>query len=237
MAAYSTIPRRRWSMPFMSWNSRWRKLKGNSRMSRRAGLDQETVVEAATKLVDEEGIEQLSLSRLAERLGIRTPSLYNHVAGLPGLKHDLALYCLRDVLNHLLHSTIGKSRAEAIFAFANAYRAYARKTPGRYALTLQAPDPGDRELQAVAQQIIEVALVILEPYKLGEEEAIHAIRGLRSIVHVCFSLEGAGGFAMPVDLDASFHWLINVFVSGLDRPTVIGEQKRVTTGSEDPLSA
>src|SRR5207253_6471349 len=110
------------------------------------------------------------------------------------------------VLNHLLRATIGKSRAEAIYAFANAYRAYARATPGRYALTLQAPDPTDRELQAVAQQIIEVALAILAPYKLSEEEAIHAIRGLRSIVHGFISLEGAGGFAMPVDLDASFHW-------------------------------
>jgi len=206
-------------------------------MSRRAGLDQEAVVEAAAKLVDEEGIGQLSLGRLAERLGIRTPSLYNHVAGLPGLKHDLALYCLRDVLDRLLHATIGKSRAEAIFAFANAYRAYARKTPGRYALTLQAPDPGDRELQAVAQQIIEVALVILEPYKLSEEEAIHAIRGLRSIVHGFISLEGAGGFAMPVDLDASFHWLINVFVAGLDQPMMIGEQRRVITGNEDTVPA
>ena len=205
-------------------------------MSRRAGLDKATIVEAAAKLVDEEGIEQLSLGRLAESLGVRTPSLYNHVAGLPGLKHDLALYCLRDVLNHLLRATIGKSRAEAIFAFANAYRAYAWETPGRYALTLQVPDPGDRELQAVAQQIIEVALVILEPYKLSEEEAIHAIRGLRSIVHGFISLEGAGGFAMPVDLDASFHWLINLFIAGLDQPTMTDEQKHVT-GNEDLVSA
>ena len=130
------------------------------------------------------------------------------------------------MLHHLLRATIGKSRAEAIFAFANAYRAYARVTPGRYALTLQAPDPGDRELQAIAQQIIEVALAILAPYKLGEEEAIHAIRGLRSIVHGFISLEGAGGFAMPVDLDASFHWLINVFVAGLDRPSIFLDKRQ-----------
>jgi AcrR family transcriptional regulator len=206
-------------------------------MSHRVGLDQATVVEAAARLVDEEGIEQLSLGRLAERLGVRTPSLYNHIAGLPGLKHDLALYCLRDVLNRLLRATIGKSRAEAIFAFADAYRAYARETPGRYALTLQAPDPGDRELQAISQQIIEVALAVLAPYKLSEEEAIHAIRSLRSVVHGFISLEAAGGFAMPVDLDASFHWLINVFVAGLDRPTMTGEQKRVTTGNENPVPA
>jgi AcrR family transcriptional regulator len=152
-------------------------------MSRRAGLDHEAVVEAAAKLVDEEGIEQLSLGRLAERLGIRTPSLYNHVAGLPGLKHDLALYCLRDLLDNTIRATIGKSRTEAIVALADAYRSYARQAPGRYTLTQRAPDPGDQELQAVAQQVVDVVRAILVPYKLSDEDVIHAIRGLRSIVH------------------------------------------------------
>src|SRR5712692_579826 len=173
MAACSASPRQRWSMPSASWKSLWRKRKGNGRMSRRAGLDQETVVEAAAKLVDEEGIDQLSLGRLAERLGIRTPSLYNHVAGLPGLKHDLALYCLRDLLGHVTRATIGKSRAEAIVALADAYRLYARQTPGRYTLTQQAPDAGDRKSQAVAQQVVDVVRAILAPYRLSDEEDIH----------------------------------------------------------------
>jgi AcrR family transcriptional regulator len=191
-------------------------------MSRRAGLDHEAVVEAAAKLVDEEGIDQLSLGRLAERLGIRTPSLYNHVAGLPGLKHDLALYSLRDLLNHATRATIGKSRAEAIIGLADAFRSYARQTPGRYTLTQQAPDPGDHELQLVAQQVVDVVRAVLAPYGLSEEDAIHAIRGLRSIVHGFVSLEVIGGFGLPVDLDASFHWLINVFTAGLEQSTVTG---------------
>ena len=199
-------------------------------MSHRAGLDQASVVEAAVKLIDEEGIEQLSLGRLAERLGVRTPSLYNHVAGLPGLKHDLTLYCLHDLLDLILRSTVGKSRAEAIFALANAYRAYAREAPGRYALTVQAPDPGDQEVQALAQQLVDVVRAVLAPYRLSEEVAIHAIRGLRSIVHGFISLEVAGGFAMPVDLDASFYWLINLFIAGLSQPTVTGEKERIATG-------
>ena len=201
-------------------------------MSHRAGLDQASVVEAAVKLIDEEGIEQLSLGRLAERLGVRTPSLYNHVAGLPGLKHDLTLYCLHDLLDLILRATVGKSRAEAIFALANAYRAYAREAPGRYALTVQAPDPGDQEVQALAQQLVDVVRAVLAPYRLSEEDAIHAIRGLRSIVHGFISLEVAGGFAMPVDLDASFHWLINLFIAGLSQPTVTGEKERIATENE-----
>jgi len=194
-------------------------------MSHRVGLDQATVVEAAAKLVDEEGIEQLTLGRLAERLGVRTPSLYNHVAGLPGLKHDLALYCLHDLLDLILRATVGKSHAEAIFAFANAYRAYAREAPGRYTLTLQAPNPADQEVLAIAQQLVDVIRAVLAPYRLSEEDAIHAIRGLRSLVHGFVSLEGAGGFGMPVDQDASFHWLINLFIVGLSRSTVISDQE------------
>jgi len=161
-------------------------------MSRRVGLDQAAVVEAAAKLVDEEGIEQLSLSHLAKHLGVRTPSLYNHVTGLPGLKHDLALYCLRDLIDLITRATVGKSRSEAIIALANAYRSYAREAPGRYALTL-APDAGDQEVQALAQQTVDVLRAVLAPYRLGEEEAIHAIRSLRSIVHGFISLEVAGG--------------------------------------------
>lgn len=195
-------------------HNRWQKKKGNSSMSHRAGLDHATVIEAAAKLVDEEGIEQLTLGRLAERLGVRTPSLYNHVAGLPGLKHDLALHCLRDVLDHITHAAVGKSRAEAIFAFANAYLSYARETPGRYALTL-APDPDDHEVQTLAKQVVDVARAILAPYNLSEEDTIHAIRSLRSIVHGFILLKEASGFRMPVDPHASFHWLIKLFINGL----------------------
>jgi hypothetical protein len=136
-----------------------------------------------------------------------------------GVKRDLALYCQRQLLERLIRATIGKSGAEAIFALADAYRAYARERPGRYALTLQAPDPGDREMQAVAQELVDVGRAVLAPYRLSEEEAIHAIRSLRSIVHGFSSLELADGFGMPVELDASFHWLIELFVDGLEQKT------------------
>ena len=87
-------------------------------------------------------------------------------------------------------------------------------------------ESGDPELQAIAQQLVDVIRAVLAPYRLSEEDAIHAIRGMRSLVHGFISLEVAGGFGMPVDQDASFHWLIKLFIAGLDRPIVIDEQKR-----------
>ena len=184
-------------------------------MAHRAGLGRAAVVEAAARLVDEEGVEALSLGRLAERLGIRTPSLYNHVAGLPGLRHELAVYCARDLLDHLTRAVMGRSGAEAIRALADTYRAYGRDYPGRYAFTLRAPPADDEQMAALARQVLEVIQAALRPYHLSDENMIHAIRSLRSIVQGFVSLEIAGGFAMPVLLDDSFHWLIKLFIAGL----------------------
>lgn len=186
-------------------------------MTRRAGLDKAAVIEEAAKLIDEEGLEQLSLGRLAERLGVRVPSLYNHVAGLAGLRRDLALYCLRDLIVPLTRAVMGRARAEAIFALSDAVRNYARKTPGRYALTVQAPAPDDAEWQELGRQSVGVISAVLVPYQLGEEATTHAIRSLRSIVQGFVSLEVAGGFALPVDLDESFHWLVRLYVEGLEQ--------------------
>jgi AcrR family transcriptional regulator len=185
-------------------------------MTRRAGLDKDAVIEEAVRLVDEEGLEQLSLGRLGERLGVRVPSLYNHVAGLPGLRRDLAVYALRDLYQIATRATIGKARAEAIYALADAMREYARHTPGRYLCTLQAPQEGDAEWQELGRLNIEVVRAILAPYLSDETTTIHAIRGLRSIVQGFISLEMAGAFAMPIDLEASFHWLLAAYIKGLD---------------------
>ncbi|GCE29116.1 TetR family transcriptional regulator [Dictyobacter alpinus] len=184
-------------------------------MSPRAGLDQTSITEAALQLVDEQGLEALSLSNLAQRLGVRTPSLYNHVDGLPGLKHLLAASCLREVLAYTTRSAIGKAGSDAIVAFANTYLAYARETPARYALTL-APDSDDPEVQKLATQLVEVVQAILAPYKLDYEDEIHAIRSLRSIIHGFIQLEQASGFRMAVDPQASFDWMLNLFITGLN---------------------
>ena len=48
-------------------------------MATRARLTSTAVVQAAAELLNEEGPGALSLNRLAEKLEVRTPSLYNHV--------------------------------------------------------------------------------------------------------------------------------------------------------------
>jgi hypothetical protein len=53
------------------------------------GLDKADVLEMAATIADELGSDELTLSRLAERLGVRSQSLYAHVDGQSGLRRDL----------------------------------------------------------------------------------------------------------------------------------------------------
>src|SRR6185437_527132 len=45
----------------------------------RAGLSTAAVVAAAAEIADAEGLDRLTLARVAAAAGVRTPSLYNHV--------------------------------------------------------------------------------------------------------------------------------------------------------------
>jgi AcrR family transcriptional regulator len=184
-------------------------------MARSVGIDRERVVAFAAELADEVGLEALTLAAVAARLGVRLPSLYNHVAGLPGLQRELARLGGRELLERLSRATIGKAEDAAVLALAHALRAYILAHPGRYAATVRAPAANDPEMQRIAQAIVEVVLAVLAPYGLDAAAAIHAVRGLRSIAHGFATLELAGGFGLALDRDESFLRLLRAYIAGL----------------------
>jgi AcrR family transcriptional regulator len=193
-------------------------------VSPRAGLSREAVVEAAASLADEEGLEAVTLAELANRLGVRTPSLYNHVAGLAGLRRELALLGIRELGRRLGRAAVGKATDEAAFAMADAYRNFVRERPGLYTATIRSyrlSYPDDPELEAADRETVDTVLAVLASYGLRGEEALHAARGFRSVVHGFATLEAAGGFGISLDLDESFSRLLHTFVSGLrDQGTI-----------------
>lgn len=189
-------------------------------MSPRAGLNKAAVVEAAAALADEEGAGgELSLARLAERLGVRKPSLYNHIGGVGDLRRELALVGLRELGWSLSRAVAGKAGEEGLFALAEAYRRFVKQRPGLYEATVRSYRlyaPNDPELGAAAAEALEPVLAVLDSRSIGGEEAIHAARGLRSIAHGFATLEEGGGFGIDVDADDSFRRLVRWFVDGLD---------------------
>src|SRR5438046_586131 len=57
--------------------------------TRRKPLSRERILAAALELVDEHGIDALSMRKLAQSLGYEAMSLYNHVANKDDLLEDI----------------------------------------------------------------------------------------------------------------------------------------------------
>jgi AcrR family transcriptional regulator len=179
-------------------------------------------VQAAVELLDSEGPGSLTLGRLADRLGVQTPSLYNHVDGLPGLLRQLALRNARELATCMGDAAMGRSGAEALFAVAQAYRGYIKQHPGLYMASLRASGAQgggsvDLELAAAEERVVRIVLAVLQAFGLQGDDAIHAVRVLRSMVHGFATLEVAGGFGMSLDCDESFRRLMAVLVAGLEK--------------------
>lgn len=185
-------------------------------MVKRRRLDRASVVERAAAMADAAGsVQGVTLTDLAAALEIRVPSLYNHIAGLDDLHHALAVYAMQQLIIRLRGAAAGQVGREALLALAAAYRRFAQEHPGIYPLTVRAPGPEDAVLTALAQELLQMLLLILASFGVQGEDAIHAVRGLRALLHGFTTLEANEGFKMPLDLDESFRRLITAYLAGL----------------------
>jgi len=179
------------------------------------GLDLPTILEAAGELADEHGMHEVTLANLAKKLGIRPPSLYNHFDGLPGLRYKLAIHGIDRLYEVMADAAIGVSGTEAVIRMSRAYVKFARSHPGIYEATLLAPDPEAEEVQQAGAKVVDLTVRVLTSCHLEGERALHAVRGLRSILHGFSALEQKGGFKMALDLDESLTIIIMAFLAGM----------------------
>jgi len=181
----------------------------------RAGLTPDAVVDAAATIADKDGLEAVTLARLAADLGVRSPSLYKHVDGLDAVRRALAVRGVAEANRRIERATVGKARDEAMFALAHAYWQFARERPGLYAASLRAARPGEKDVAAAGESLLGTVLAVLSGYGVKGDDALHATRGLRAIIHGFVSLDAAGGFRLKLDLSESFNRLLAAFAKDL----------------------
>ncbi|MFB7253658.1 TetR/AcrR family transcriptional regulator [Streptomyces nojiriensis] len=163
----------------------------------RAGLTAERVTAAGAELADEVGLDRVTMSQVARRLGVKDASLYAHVRNLEDLRGRIALLAADEKTLRIAQATAGRAGKDALVAFADAWREYAHEHPGRYTAT-QTPIRIDPELAARApgpRRAVELAYGMLRGYALTEPDLTDAVRLLRSTFHGFVALEAAGGFA------------------------------------------
>lgn len=187
-----------------------------------AQLDYDTLIEKAWFMIEKEGVENLSLSKLAAAFGVKAPSLYKHIKN----KADL-LRAVNVLTNHRLSHALteaansaGNDPAARMMALMRAYRDFAHQNPHTYTLAFLDSAP---ELRLRPEAGVEMALPLQTEMTLlsGEGYALTALRGAWALVHGFVMLELGSHFQRGGDLDDAFDQVLRAYLSGwanLDAP-------------------
>lgn len=196
----------------------------------RAGLSPAALVDLALAELDATDGAPLSLGAVAARAGVKTPSIYKHVAGLAELESLVAARIYDELGAEVEASLQGVRGADAVRAFLRAYRSFALRHPGRYRWLPVQPS-GHPALEEAADRVLAIAARAVAGAGAGaagaraasggtaddgaadavalDDAAIHDLRGLRAVAHGFATLEAAGGFGLPADVDRSYELLID----------------------------
>ncbi|MFD7918983.1 TetR/AcrR family transcriptional regulator [Streptomyces sp. NPDC059740] len=159
----------------------------------RAGLTAERLTLAGAELADEVGFDQVTVSALARRFDVKVASLYSHLRSSQDLRTRIALLALAEMADRAAAALAGRAGKDALTAFADVYRGYAREHPGRYAAARLRLDPRTAAASAGVRHA-QLMRAILRGYDLAEPEQTHAVRLLGSVFHGYVDLELSGGF-------------------------------------------
>lgn len=160
----------------------------------RAGLTPDRLTRAGAELADEVGFDRVTVSALARRFDVKVASLYSHLRNSHDLRTRIALLALEELADRGAAALAGRAGKDALGAFADVYRDYAREHPGRYAAAQYRLDPEAAAASAGGRHA-RMTRAILRGYDLTEPDQTHAVRLLGSVFQGYVSLEAQGGFS------------------------------------------
>lgn len=187
------------------------------------------IVEAARALLEEGGIDAVTMATVARRVGVQPPSLYKHVRDRAALLDAVAIDAAEELGRTMTTTAVeaGTDPAARVAALAHAYRAFAHRSP-RSAAVLFADlghgtgAPVDVAARAAAPVIEATALLV------GPEAALPAARVLTSFAYGFTTMEQAGAFQLGGDVDEAFRLGVELLVRGLpaaDHPERRGDER------------
>jgi AcrR family transcriptional regulator len=160
---------------------------------KRPGLTEARLVSAAADLADERGLAAVTVSALARQFGVQPASVYSHIAGLDRLLDLTSALALHELADLLAEALPGKSGRDALVAFANTHRDYARAHPGRW-VAAQRRLNAQAAAATAGATISRSARAIMSGYGLSTVDEVHAVRLLGSAINGFVALEAGGGF-------------------------------------------
>jgi AcrR family transcriptional regulator len=163
------------------------------------------IVAAAREILEAEGLDALTMRRIAERLGIRAPSLYKHFPDKQTLEAAIISEAFEQQAESFERAVAGSD--DPLAALAASYRAFALAHPHLYRLMT------DQELRRdlLAPGVEERAGHTI--YRAAGEDANRA-RAAWAFAHGMALLELSNRFPPGADIDAAWREGIGAFRPG-----------------------
>lgn len=182
------------------------------------GLNREIIITAAKELIEQDGSQQFSMRKLAEKLEVKTASLYTHVESMEMLFTEVGLSALKEQREYLMGGIKEKHGDNAVIALAYAFRKFAFEHPELYRLIVQIPSGDDEVLKEAAAMTAEPFMSVLADYAIPNNRRMHWQRVLRGLMHGFVSEEQAGCFShYPVSVDESYEIAVHCVIDGLHK--------------------
>ena len=181
----------------------------------RMGLDKNAIIYRAAQLVNNVGIENITLKMLADDLNIQPPSLYNHIQGLEDLKKELMVYGWLQTEEKIIEAVAGIGGYEALEVACRTFLEYATANPGVFNAMLWYNKFESVETQNATAKLFSVAFKIASSLNISQENCVHLTRTFRSFLEGFALLVNNNAFGNPVSTKDSFEISLKVLIAGL----------------------
>jgi len=166
---------------------------------------------AARKILEEDGLDGVTMQAVADAVGVRPPSLYKHFADRADLLRGLTEDALEDLQRTVERAARPGPARESLERMAAAYRNFAKRNPAAYKLIFSADTPNDESDLRARQASAGLLLAILTE-AIGPESALPAARTLVAFLHGFVLMEMTGLFRLGGNISEAFGFGLKVIL-------------------------
>ena len=175
----------------------------------------EAIVAAGRELVERHGIGGLTMQAVAERVGVRAPSLYKRVRNRGELVDLVVETTVDDLARELRRATDGiDDPREQLKSAASALRSFAHRRPNCYELIFGLARE-ESELTRTARGRAVAPVLSACSALVGDERALDAARLVTAWANGFITMELAESFQMGGNVDHSWAWGLERIVRAL----------------------
>jgi AcrR family transcriptional regulator len=183
-----------------------------------AKTSDDAILRAAIRLVEEGGLDALTMQAVATAVGVRAPSLYKRIHDRAALVRAIQESAASELAADLCRVSLGVDARADIVAMADAFRGFAHHRAGTYGLLFAALPDELRISPASNGAAIEPLFRALASLTGDPAGTLEAARLLVAFVHGFVSMELAGAFRLGGDVDAAWRFGVATIVDAVARP-------------------